>query len=258
MRIRLLVCLGSGVIVAHRLLTISIAGAAIGLAIPASSAATHFADPRAETFEPAPQPCPGPGGIVVRAAAPADARMTCEGAARAVRFLARAGIAPPPSTAIAVVQHLPGELRGRAVGCYRRASRDILLLSYQAFEAGGQWFRMPADQELYRSAAAHEMAHAVMGCHSEPQGLAVAAHEYVAYVVLFATMDPVLRNRLLAKFPGKGFVNTLQINEINHLVDPNQFAVDAWRHYLRRRDRAAWLREMISGRVVEALPREAP
>jgi hypothetical protein len=75
---------------------------------------------------------------------------------------------------------------------------------------------------------------------------------------MFATMEPGLRKHLLARFPGVGFTSTLQINEVSHFANPNQFAVDAWRHYLRRRDRAAWLREMMSGRVVQELPRDGP
>ena len=117
---------------------------------------------------------------------------------------------------------------------------------------------MPVDHELYRAVAAHEMAHAVVGCHASPPSLPVAAHEYVAYVALFATMEPRLRARLLARFSGTGFSSTLEINDMNHFANPNQFGVDAWRDYLRRQDRDAWLREVIAGRVVETWPTDGP
>ena len=117
---------------------------------------------------------------------------------------------------------------------------------------------MPVDHELYRAVAAHEMVHAVVGCNADPAGLPVAAHEYVAYVTLFATMEPGRRDRLLAKFPGTGFSSTLQINDMNHFANPNQFGVDAWRDNLRRRDRDACLREVIAGRVVETWPTDGP
>lgn len=212
----------------------------------------------APTGEPVLHRCPQRLDVVIRAEVAADAEMACEGAGRALAFMADMGIDAPPHTNIDIVQELPGELGGRAVGCYLRKTRGVLLLSYDTFEAGGEWFRIPVDRELYRSAAAHEMAHAVIGCHTVPRGLPVAAHEYVAYIVMFATMDPALRGRLLAKFPGPGFINTLQINDINHIVNPNQFGVDAWRHYQRRNDRAAWLRDIISGNVVQELPTEGP
>ena len=80
---------------------------------------------------------------------------------------------------IDIVDELPGELDGRAVGCYLPATGTVLLLSYAAFEAGGEWFKAPVSPELYRAAAAHEMAHAAVGCHTAPQRLPVAAHEYL-------------------------------------------------------------------------------
>jgi len=196
--------------------------------------------------------------VVVRAAAATDAEAACVGVGRALGFLARAGLAPPPATLVEIMDRLPGALDGRAVGCYLRETRSIQLLSYAAFAAIGDWFRMPVDGELYRAVATHEMAHAVVGCNAGPAGLPVAAHEYVAYVALFSTMEPRLRQRLLAKFSGTGFGSTLEINDMNHFANPNQFGVDAWRHYLRRSNRDAWLREVIAGGVVENWPTDGP
>ncbi|MDP2075075.1 DUF6639 family protein [Hydrogenophaga sp.] len=187
-----------------------------------------------------------------------DAETVCEGVERALQFLARAGLASPPATTVELVQQLPPELGDRALGCYLRNAGKIQLLTYRKFEAGGEWFQMQRDRELYRALAAHEMAHAVVGCHSEPRKLPVPAHEYVAYVVMFATMEPGLRGRLLARFSGTGFSSTLQINTLNHLANPSQFGVDAWRDYLRRPAREAWLRDVIAGRVVQEWPDDGP
>jgi hypothetical protein len=195
-------------------------------------------------------PCQGLTQVTVLSETPADAAAVCDGARRALEFLARAGLESPPSTTIEIVPELPGELAGRAVGCYVREDRRILLLDFDAFRSGGGWFQMPPTLELYRAAATHEMAHAVIGCHSEPRRLAVAAHEYIAYVVMFATLDPALRSALLARFPGAGFGSTAQINDINHIVNPNQFGVDAWRHYQRVKHREPWLRKVIAGDAV--------
>ena len=187
-----------------------------------------------------------------------DAETVCEGVERALQFLARAGLASPPATTVELVQQLPPELGDRALGCYLRNEGKIQLLTYRQFEGGGEWFKMQRDRELYRALAAHEMAHAVVGCHSEPRKLPVPAHEYVAYVVMFATLEPELRDRMLARFPGRGFGSTLQINAINHLANPSQFGVDAWRDYLRRPAREAWLRDIIAGHVVQEWPTDGP
>jgi hypothetical protein len=227
-----------------------LAAMATGLALVLSSPAAR-ADPDQAR-------CPGPPHISVRARAAADAQAACDGARRAIDFLVAAGLDPPPELTIDIVEQLPGELRGLAVGCYVRDTQRIVLLSYDAFEATGSWLRTPVDRELYRSAASHEMAHAVVGCNAASPELPVPAHEYVAYVAMFATMEPAVRQRVLARFGGTGFDSTLQINTVVYLVDPLQFAVDAWRHYLKRRDGAAWLRDVVAGHVVQVFPTDGP
>lgn len=194
--------------------------------------------------------CPGPARVTVFGGDTADFKVVCEGAQRALAFLSRAGLQNPHETVIDVVAELSGELAGRAVGCYLRETRRIQLLSFAAFQSGGGWFQLPPTLELYRAAASHEAAHAVAGCHAEPRRLAVAAHEYLAYVVMFATLDPVVRSAVLAKFPSTGFGSAGQITDISHIANPNQFGVDAWRHYLRMRDRETWLRSVLAGDVV--------
>ncbi len=198
--------------------------------------------------------CAGAGQVSVRALALQDALAACDGATRALAFLARAGYQAPPSTRIDIVDDMPGDLAGKAVGCYVRESRQVLLLSFEAFRAVGGWFQMPPSWELYRAAASHEVAHAVVGCHSEPRRLPVAAHEYVAYVVFFATMEPSLRTALLAKYPGRGFRSIGQIRDLVHLVNPQQFGVDAWKHYQRMPQPAQWLARIIAGEVVPEWP----
>lgn len=230
------------------LLTLTSLSCVVGMLVAADTAAV---DQRLRMHSPEQvRACPGLPQVTVQAEERLDAEVACEGATRALEFLARAGLDAPPNAKIDIMAELPGELSGRAVGCYVRETKRVLLLSFGAFQSGGGWFRMPPSWELYRAAASHEVAHAVVGCHSEPRRLAVAAHEYVAYVVFFATMDPQLRSALLTKFPGVGFQTTGQISDINHIVNPNQFGVDSWRHYLRVSNRAQWLRRIIAGEVV--------
>lgn len=148
--------------------------------------------------------CPDEPSVVVRSESAADAQAACDGARRALAFLTRSGLATPPQTSIEIVEHLPGDLNGRAVGCYLRDSRRVLLLTYASFAAGGTWFRVPADAELYRAAASHEVAHAAVACGAEPARPPLAVHEYVAYVVMFETMDPALRAPCWPAFPARG------------------------------------------------------
>lgn len=202
--------------------------------------------------------CAGWPAVQVRAVLAADADAVCDGAARAWQFMAGLGLRLPPQTLVDVVNRLPGDLDGRALGCFDPDSRRVLLLSRTAFDATGGWFGQPPEAELYRSAATHELAHAVVGCQPGARQLPVPAHEYAAYVVMFATMAPPLRARVLAQYPGRGFDSPLQINSLVYIADPLQFAADAWRHYLARRNGPAWLRAVVAGEVVQDLPTDGP
>jgi len=113
-----------------RVLALLLAGAA--LAAPAAPAAPAASEPdRAATEDR--HRCPGAVGVVVEPASANVAALVCEGATRALRFLARAGLAAPSETRIEIVRQLPGALAGRAVGCYLRDTRNILLLDCAAF-----------------------------------------------------------------------------------------------------------------------------
>lgn len=195
--------------------------------------------------------CEAAQGVRVRQASAHETGLVCEGARRAMQFLHEAGLQWPDRLIIDVMDRLPGELDGRAVGCYVPETRHVRLLSYAAFVSAGPWLRVPADEELYRSVASHETAHAVVACHVDPARVPLAVHEYAAYIAMFATMDQGLRARVLSRFQGSGLENSLQINSLVYLVDPPQFAVDAWRHYSKRRDKAAWLRSLVAGEVVQ-------
>lgn len=217
--------------------------------VVALAAAAHLQLVRADDV----RVCAGSGLVSARAAQASDAETVCEGAARALAFMAGLGLHLDRATQIEVVDRLPENLGREPAGCFIRGSARILVQSYAAFEARRFWFGLPVDRELHRSVAVHETAHAIVGCHASPT-LPGPAHEYVAYVVMFATMDPPIRARVLEKFPGSGFEDIARINPITYYFDPMQFGADAWRDYLTRPDGAAWLRAILDGKVVPEFP----
>ncbi|MFM1988800.1 MAG: hypothetical protein RJA99_1757 [Pseudomonadota bacterium] len=236
-------------------LVLASAGPACGIGVACAADDATMRRPAPTQGEAMARACARLPRVTVHASSAQDAETACEGAGRALDFLARAGLDGPSETTIEIVPELPGDLAGRAFGCYVPETRRILLVDFDAFRAAGGWFGMPPSRELYRAVASHEVAHAVAGGHAAPRRLPAAAHEYVAYVTLFATMDPPLRAAILDRFPGSGFATVGQISDLNHVVAPNRFGVDAWRHYLKARDRDAWLRRVIAGEVV---PEGAP
>jgi hypothetical protein len=107
-----------------------------------------------------------------------------------------------------------------------------------------EMFGMPVDHDLYKSLIVHEVAHVIAS-----KNFAVAqtfiAHEYIAYVTQLSTMPSVLREKILADLPGDGFTATEQINLTLFILSPELFAVQAYRHFQRPENGAAFLQRLL-------------
>jgi hypothetical protein len=188
-----------------------------------------------------------PPSVVVRSPYRAEALMACAGARDAESFLAGQGFAVGGEISIDVVHALPAVAGSSAAGCYLAQDNRVFVLGYAEFATGG-WFEMPMEPALYRSLVAHEVAHAVAAANFEITNPAIQAHEYIAYVTMFATMAPALRERLLVRYPGEGYEDDGQMSSTILLFDPMRFGVQAYRHYLK--SGSAYLHAVVAGRAL--------
>lgn len=67
---------------------------------------------------------------------------------------------------------------------------------------------------------------------------------------MFVTMAPVLRERVLAQFPGHGFAGEAQMRLTIYLFDPMRFGVQAYRHFLKLANGRAYLHAILAGKVL--------
>ena len=204
---------------------------------------------RAQTPATVERRCDG-ADVRVQATDLEDVATACEGARRALAFLARYGLASDHVIEVELLAQLPAGLRESAVGCYNRQTHRMAVLTYAEFVKRGNWFGLPIDRALYRSVVAHEVAHAVVGCQPGAAKLPLPAHEYMAYVAMFGTMEPPMRERVLANFPGAGFEHDAQINSLVYGFDPMRFGASAWQHFSRLADGQAYLRRILAGQAL--------
>lgn len=202
--------------------------------------------------EPEVVPCDGVSASV-QTLYPKSAGLACAGARDAVKFLEKLVIPFTSPVLIELVARLPADLRKDAVGCYALKSRRLMVLEFPDFMARNTWFGVPVGSSLYRSVVAHEVAHALVGCHLEQRTLPSAGHEYVAYVTMFATMSPQVREAALRATPGEGFRFDAEINNLRYALDPMVFGADAYRHWLRQPAPMDFLRQVIRGQIVPNL-----
>jgi len=180
----------------------------------------------------------------------AEATLACAGAADAVEFLEPVGLVLPLRIRVELVTELPPELAPSAAGCYDVAGQRVLVPHFDHFLRNLTWFGVPATAALYRSVVAHESAHAIAACHVGNRKLSLAAHDYVAYVTMLATMEQGTRDRVLDANPGTGFDHPTQINDLRYVLGPEQFGLESYRHWLKQPDPPGFLRRVLAGAVV--------
>ena len=173
--------------------------------------------------------------------------LVCQGAARAVAFLRAQNIPIPQKIVVRVVEQLANEA---AAGHLQVSSDTAVVLNYPAFLEFGEWLRVPIDAEIYRVLVAHEVAHVIAAHNFQIPKPTVQAHEYIAYVTTFSTLDAARREEVLEQFAGDGFETEQQMNTTIYLCDPFRFGAEAYRHFLKKGKEAGFLGLILSGHAL--------
>jgi hypothetical protein len=183
-----------------------------------------------------------------------DAETGCKGAADAVAFLAARGFDTTAPVEVRFVERLPDAFAAFAgasvLGCNVKAEQRIYMLTFSECRKMGLAPDLPIDRALHRSLVAHEVAHHIAAANFKVEKPAVAAHEYIAYVTMFATMAPYQRDRILERFPGDGFDTERPFNLTLYMMAPHFFGAQAYRHFMRLEDGRAFLERVLSGSVL--------
>ena len=188
--------------------------------------------------------------LLVRGADAADLADTCAGGAAAIGFLVGHGLDASVPIEVEVVDRMPAGLIPDAAGVFDPARDRALLLGYAGFARFGSWLGWPVDRAMHRAIAAHEVAHLFAAHHFAMRRPGPIASEYIAYVTMFATMDPGLREHVLAVHPDPPWTDDAPPDEADVAAEPLRFGARAWRHWLRQPDPAVTLRAVLEGRLL--------
>jgi hypothetical protein len=180
----------------------------------------------------------------------------CSSAEDALAFFRRLNLQPFRPLVVEVVSSLPGTVSRTAIGCYLEENERILVLTYAAVQERENWFGVAVDWSMYRSLVTHEVAHAVASCNFAITNPTIQAKEYVAYVAMFAMMNPKLREKIMARNPSVSFDSEQEMNALVYMFDPMRFGVGAYRHYLMEGN--AFLLKVLSGDALTNRGTELP
>ena len=199
--------------------------------------------------------CPGLN-VSVHSLDKEDAETGCKGAADAVAFLAALGLDTTAPLEVRILERLPdGIAAPSSLGCEVRAEQRVYMLTFSQCRKLGLAPDLRIDRALYRSLVAHEVAHHIAAANFKVEKPPVVAHEYIAYVTMFATMAPYQRDRILEHFPVDGFASERAFNVTLYMMAPQFFGAQAYRHFVQLEDGQAFLAKVLSG---SALADEQP
>lgn len=186
-------------------------------------------------------------GVKIVAVSAQDAADACHGARQAIHFFAGQGLRTDTPIEIHVQNEFPPDVSPSAAGCFYEREGKVLLRPYARFQASRTWFKVPISRALYRSLATHEVAHALATCNFGVPKPSIQAREYVAYAVMFSTMEPALRERILKAQPGVA-PDTDRITELLFVFDPMRFGVQAYRHHVLPQHGLPFLQAVLAGK----------
>jgi hypothetical protein len=193
----------------------------------------------------------GGTGVTVHGADRAEVLGACGGVAAATTFLASLGLDTRAATELRLVETLPAVQGGAAAyGCKVKSENRIYVLSLAECRKLPLAPDLHVDAAIHRGLVAHEVGHHVAAANFRMARPTVVAHEYIAYVTMFATMEWEARERILAQFPGVGFESARDIGLTIYLMNPTRFGAHAYRHFMRPGNGASFIGQVLSGGVL--------
>jgi hypothetical protein len=181
----------------------------------------------------------------------AEVQSTCRGVVDAVTFLASLGLDAGAAGELRLVEALPAIQGGAAAyGCKVKAEGRIYVLNLSECSKLPLAPGVEVDATVHRSLVAHEIGHHVAAANFRMTEPTTVAHEYIAYVTMFAAMERKARERILAQYPGEGFESEREIGLTIYLMDPTRFGVYAYRHFMRPGNGASFMEAVLSGRAL--------
>lgn len=186
----------------------------------------------------------------------ADTAAGCAGAADAIGFLGSLGLQTAHAIEIRFVDSVSGHCEmPSALGCFTTTDRKIHLLTFAQMRGRLLGDRLPIDRALHRGLVAHEVAHRIARANFEGHRPSVVGMEYIAYATMLATLPDPARQGMLALSAGDGFDSEREVSLTVLLLDPNRFAAEAYRHFIRPQHGRAFIERILAG---TALVRDEP
>lgn len=181
---------------------------------------------------------------------PAELKSACSALTDIVMYFQRIGFDVTPKVSLRFVdRHAAGSFRQIASHGYFNAPQSQIVI-YRT--ANVNPWGLPWSARLAASFLRHELAHMAISQIVDGRQVRLTRewHEFMAYAIQLDLMDPQLLNELLARYSGTQAGEHLeQINEFTYGMDPEVFAVVAYKTYLSK-GAAKFVAQLLSAEVL--------
>jgi hypothetical protein len=196
----------------------------------------------------------GYGGLEIIYQEPKELNSTCQALADVLRYFKGIGFEIAPKVSVTFVVRDRAQGSGLAVSLGHFDALKAQILIYRSTES--RTLGSPWRERIAASLLRHEFAHmAIWQILGRGVGrLRREWHEFIVYAVQFDLMDAALRDQLLEKHVGLRQVESLlEVNEFTYAMDPEAFAVIAYKTY-RARGAAEFVRQLLRSEIVPSPP----
>ena len=185
-----------------------------------------------------------------------DRTLICNAAEKARAFFQSHGIELKRQIRIRL-QHDELNEHANHIGLYDAGKDHIQMVSFEHARLHCNEkppFDVQMDKAVYESFVIHEVAHAIaqQNFNSTPTSLIVA--EYIAYITQFSMMDFSAQNKILQQYDVSPFSGPGVMSLTYYQLDPNKFAVKAFRHYQSLTAKSHFIQGLLSGNITLGSP----
>lgn len=190
-----------------------------------------------------------PHGVAVLYDEPSELSAACKAFTDVAGYFGQIGFHPPSKLSLQFANPDSDRSKGHspAHGLFDPLRSQVVI--YRSSEAkpwGQAW-----SPKLVGSFLRHEIVHTAIweAVKANPKQLKPEWHEFIAYAVQLDLMDPELRQQVLAAHAdAKPITDLSEVNEFSYGMNPEVFAVVAYKTYLERGG-AAFVRQLLKSEI---------
>jgi Family of unknown function (DUF6639) len=188
-------------------------------------------------------PCNG-SSVLVTYTKVEDYHLLCESLNKVLEIAKKIGFSEKLTISVLFVDKLMINKTLKLLAFFNPNSMEVQLLSMQACQqtfGKDVVFGQEIDKELYTSIIIHEIAHALFWENGGKHVLAREIHEYFAYAIQLVLLDEAHRNKIIYSNNVPAYSNRSEISEEYYLMNPTQFAVKSYLHFINVKDDWSYL-----------------